>query len=319
MRWHIINIVCALLFVTFPLSSHKIKDRVIWEGQPYAAFTSLAYYNGYFYCTFREANQHWDNTGKDCGVIRLLRSRNSRTWKLCHTYRLEGHDLRDPQLCITPDKRLMLSVEDVVYIDKEAKYRKTLVSFINNRNNITDFEEMKLEPPLPWNWLWQPELVNGKICGFIYCPFFAFASSVDGIHFNIGDKISGLGSPTEASVTYYNNKYYAIVRTDGNAMLGNSTDTLDWQWSELNEQLASPKLFVYNNRLLCAGRSFDKQSRTTLFEIFPDSQKVEKIVHLSQPGDSAYPGVVVHQDKIYVSYYLSNRKRSNIHFAKLDI
>lgn len=317
------NLIALLLLIFPPLlysySSIFGNDKVIWDKNTYAAFTSLEYYEGYFYCTFREAQKHWDNTGKDCGIIRLLRSKECEKWTLYHTYSIDGHDLRDPQLCITPDNRLMLTAEDVVYKSKEVKSRSTVYSFKKGKKKMSELHKLTFSPNQQWNWLWQPSLVNDTLCGFLYCPYFAFVKSTNNTDFMVGEKNASLNTPTEASVAYYNDNYFAVVRTEGNAYLGQSTTGEKWDWFELNEPIGCPKLFVTKNQLYCAGRSYVGGHKTAIYKIDINTRRVDLVRVISKSKDSAYPGVVVHDDIVYVSYYAADKNEATIHICKLNL
>ncbi len=311
-----------LFFLVTPLSLKSVQiknDRIIWVGNSYAAFTSLEYYDGYFYCTFREAKHHGDLTGIDCGVIRLIRSKNGKSWELESTFEHKGHDFRDPQLCTTPDNKLMLSFEDVVYINKIAKYRKTVVSYKKNKGKMIPMSDLEFNPQLTWNWLWQPENVNHKICGFIYCPYFAFVQSNDGIIFNVGKKIKLSLMPTEASVTFFKNRYYTIVRTNRNAILGWSEDGEKWMWQELDQSIGCPKLFVYWENLLCVGRSQNGLSCITLYSVDWTNNQLQILYQSDVSIDCGYPGIVIHNNRLYMSYYIGDGKKSNIHFCEIEL
>lgn len=293
-------------------------DRIIWHGNPYAAFTSLSYYDGYFYCAFREANKHVDFSGKDCGVIRLIRSKNGKDWNLYTTFQRYGHDFRDPQLCITPNHQLMITIEDVVYVKNKAKLRHTIASYKMGKNEITPLEELKFKPSIDWNWLWQPSNINEKLCGFIYCPYFAFVQSGANNIFNVGQKINLDLGPTETSVTFYKNKYFAMARTKGDALLGHSIDGNDWIWKELNQPIGCPKLLVYKDKLLCAGRSYKRGQKTSLF-CFDQNYDLQLLIDLSGSDDCAYPGAIIRNEKLYVTYYKADGNRSNIHFCEIKL
>ena len=308
-----------LLATFYSCANQIINDRIIWKGQQYAAFTSLSHFYGYFYCAFREADSHWDNTGKDCGVIRVIRSKDGIKWNLYRSFKIKGHDLRDPQLCITPDKKLMLTAEDVVYKNKKAVYRNTIVAYKTQKGKFSKINSLYFKPAISWNWLWQPAEVNDGIGGFIYCPFFAFVHSKDGRTFEVGEKINVLPMPTEASVAFFHGSLYTIVRTNGKSVLGKSSNGNKWQWVPIRYEIGCPKLFVYKDKLFCVGRSYQVQSKTTIFEIDVVNHLAKTLCHLTESKDNAYPGVVIYDNKIYVTYYSGDGKKSNIHFSEIKI
>lgn len=308
-----------LLGTFYSCVNQIIDDRIIWKGQPYAAFTSLSHFYGYFYCAFREANSHWDNTGKDCGVIRVIRSKDGIKWNLYRSFKIKGHDLRDPQLCITSNDQLMITVEDVVYKNHKAIYRNTVAAYKKKKGDFSELNSLQFTPSVSWNWLWQPTNINGKICGFIYCPYFAFVHSKDGRTFEVGEKIDNLPMPTEASVAFFNGSLYTIVRTNGKSILGKSGNGNKWQWIPLQYEIGCPKLFVYKDKLFCVGRSYQVQAKTTIFEIDVVNHLAKITCDLAESKDNAYSGVVVCDNKIYVTYYSGDGKNSNIHFSEIKI
>ena len=78
-----------------------IRVRRIWQGD-YCAFTSLIYHNGFFYCSFREADTHHANSEVPgtLGRSRILRSKNGKSWQSVALLRKDGIDLRDPCLSL---------------------------------------------------------------------------------------------------------------------------------------------------------------------------------------------------------------------------
>ena len=89
----------------------------IWDIAEHNALTDLIYFQGHFYCVFRESDEHV--FGRD-GVIRIIQSIDGSDWNSYAIIQQEGVDLRDPKLSVTPDNQLMLLVEEVVYEGEKA-------------------------------------------------------------------------------------------------------------------------------------------------------------------------------------------------------
>ena len=87
-----------------PIVVEKVEVKGLWHHGAHNAFTDLIRWRDRFYCTFREGYQHVSYDGK----IRVLVSEDGETWKPAALFVLPGYDLRDPELEITPDDRLML-------------------------------------------------------------------------------------------------------------------------------------------------------------------------------------------------------------------
>ena len=56
----------------FSILCTRVKVRRIWKEAPCAAFTSLVFYEGNFYCAFREANTHVDKMAMIMDVSALF-------------------------------------------------------------------------------------------------------------------------------------------------------------------------------------------------------------------------------------------------------
>src|SRR5262245_12990934 len=81
-----------------------ISVNKIWDQAPHCAFTDLVLWKGRFVCAFREGRSHVSTDGR----IRVLSSGDGGSWSSNAVLTLEGFDLRDAGLSVTPDNRLML-------------------------------------------------------------------------------------------------------------------------------------------------------------------------------------------------------------------
>ena len=94
----------ASSFGAVPVTVELVEVKKIWDKAPHSAFTDLARWNCKFYCAFREGRGHVSADGK----IRILQSKDGNVWESAALVELEGYDLRDAHLSVTPDERLML-------------------------------------------------------------------------------------------------------------------------------------------------------------------------------------------------------------------
>lgn len=87
-----------------PVTAEILEVRKIWDKAPHNAFTDLIRWDGRFYCVFREGRGHASTDGK----VRALESKDADVWQSAALIALEGYDLRDAHVSVTPDNRLML-------------------------------------------------------------------------------------------------------------------------------------------------------------------------------------------------------------------
>src|SRR3954468_5372186 len=93
-------LLCVSLQATAaPPKVQLISVKKIWDQAPHCAFTDLAYWKGHFVCAFREGRAHVATDGK----IRVLSSTDGESWSPNALLALNGFDLRDAGLSITPD------------------------------------------------------------------------------------------------------------------------------------------------------------------------------------------------------------------------
>lgn len=295
-----------------------LSNEMIWQGKNYASFTSLVYYKGYFYCSFRNANQHSDLKGNDFGSIKIIRSKQGDTWEEYLSFSESGYDFRDPQLSITPDNVLMLLTNKVQYKDGKVLYRQTCSSFIDDKHNNSPLSPIEFDPVLEKNWLWNVEWIKHKAYGFIYTPCFAFVESQDGIHYRIVNKIDLDDTPTEASLIKKWRKYVAVVRRSTTALVGVYKHK-QWVWFDSGQRIECPKLIKIRGVIYLLGRYYGETKQTALFELDEKSHTLNYLLGLPCKTDCGYPGVVYKNKVLYISYYSGDGQNSDIYFAKVKL
>ncbi len=296
-----------------------VSSRVIYKGRPYAAFTSLVFYNGYFYCSFRDASLHYDPSGNDVGVVKIIKSKTGKKWKEFLTLKMDGIDLRDPKLSVAPNGKIMLLFNAVKYVNGSSVYRQSHVSFISADKSYSEPTPISFTPELNWNWLWDARWIKNTAYGFIYSPYFAFVSSEDGMDYNVISKLDIENSPTEADVIEYEDKFISVVRRKTNALIGISENKgEDWMWFDAGTKIGCPKLFIYKNQIYAVGRAYNKKSTClALFRVDLSDKKVVEIFRKDSQKDNSYPGVVVKDNRLFISHYSGDEKNSSIYFSRL--
>ena len=317
-----ILILLILLFNCVLMMAQEINTSVAYRSNKYSAFTSLEYRSNYFYCAFREANTHVSTKGDDNGVIKILASKDGEKWEEVLLYELDGLDLRDPKLSLTPDGRIMLLVEGVRYDEGKSLNRNSYISFIDANNEVTKLKAIDFTPKMNYNWLWDGCWTGKSFYGFTYIPKFCLVKSTDGVDYDIIDTYQLSENPSEASVTQYKkNKLICVVRTEKKALIGISNKGKNiWKWYDSGYEIGGPDIVNINGDIFVAGRSYDNNgTRTTLFKLDKKSFKLLMVVNISEDGDSSYPGFVYQDGMLYISHYYVKNGVSSILFSKVKI
>ncbi len=313
-----------------PVDVELVEVRKIWDQGPHNAFTDLVRWNDAFYCAFREGRGHVSTDGK----IRILESKDADAWNSAALVSLEGYDLRDAHLSVTPGGRLML-VGGVAPREKDNQSAPTgtFVSFSNNGKKWTD-PQIVVEPG---RWLWCVTWHEGKAYGVSYTAgpgdrYLDLLVSSDGIHYEPHvARLFEQGRPTEVTLRFDTDRTcYALVRRDRyetestSAFLGISKpDYKHWQWNDLGADFNSfggPNFIqIPGGYWLAAGRMHDGGAHTALCYLNVENGTMTRLLKLPSGGDTSYPGLVWYNDTLYMSYYSSHEAKTIIYLAKLKV
>lgn len=301
--------------------------KCIWDGTPHCAFTDLIEYNGHYYCTFREGNNHIPKVIGDYGKIRILKSLDGDTWMSVALVEDTNYDLRDPKLTQTLDNKLML-LYGKSSLDSSGKleFKHTGVSWgkISPQDNL-EFEESH-EIILSRKWLWRVVWYNDMAYGVAYSgeqsPL--LVQSKDGIHFEEICDFSDIPGASEADINFSSDgKMTVIIRSaTGNGYYSTSRyPYTSWQWKELNYILQSPKLIRVESELFATGRGL---GGNVIYHIDTKKEKLNPLYMLpGGGGDTGYPGAIIVHDELWMSYYstyyLISAGRTSIYFTKIPV
>jgi hypothetical protein len=319
---------CCGFVAAAPPAAELIQVDKIWDEAPHCAFTDLTLWRGKFYCAFREGRRHVSSDGK----IRVLNSPDANSWKSAGLVSLADFDLRDAGLSTTPDGRLMLLGGAAPRKnDGDSSPTGTFVSFSEDGATWTT-PKIVVQPG---RWLWRVTWHDGMAYGVSYAasegkPFTSLLGSKDGVEFGeLVPKMFGEGYPTEATLRFTkDNTMLCLQRRDGaaannSAYLGISQPPYtDWQWHDLKAFLGGPNFIqIPSGQWISAGRMVQEGGPKTVVAALDVEQKtLTPLLTLPSGGDSSYPGLVWHDDTLFVSYYSSHEnKKTSIYLAKVRI
>jgi hypothetical protein len=296
--------------------------RKLWDRGPHNAFTDLIRHKNRWYCAFREGEGH----ARGAGAIRVLASDDGDRWESAALVEEAGVDLRDPHLSAAPDGRLMLNGGAAVPPTRDpVKDHYSFVSFSGDGKNWTRPQRILGS----WQWLWRVTWHKGTAYGVAYGwdpqvqrkYSAALYRSKDGVKY---DKVTDFDVPqaTEAALAFEGDTMLCLQRRDGkpnSAQLGTSEPPYkEWKWRDLGEFVGGPGLlrdpagtWWAAGRLMKGGKPQTAVCRLDLKE-----GKLHPVLELPSGGDTSYPGLVWHEGRLWVSYYSSHEKKSNIYLAR---
>lgn len=319
-----------------------VSIKKIWDFAPHNALTDLIRHQERWLCTFRESDVHV--FGKN-GVIRILESEDGFSWRSLALIEEKGVDLRDPKLSVTPDGQLMLLIGGTTYRGKETLARQSRVAFSLDAKNWSPLEKVCA----PLDWLWRVTWHNGEAWGVSYRPperegerwRVVLYKSQEGLYFKQVVEWEILGKPNEVTLRFLPDQtMVALVRRNlskhkmpegaerqeaasGSAWIGSSSPPYqEWDWQDAQHHLGGPNFLVLpGGSMWAAGRLVERNpygffEKTALCKM--DLQKLYPVLILPSGGDdTSYPGMVYHEEKIWMSYYSSHEERTSIYFAQV--
>lgn len=324
----------SLLAVLLPMSEPQrgearlLDVRRVYDAAPHSAFTDLVRFEGAFLCAFREGRGHVSSDGR----LRILRSGDGLEWEDCAVVQREGLDLRDANLSVTPDGRLMLvggaapRPEDGV-----TAPTGTIVSFSNDGREWSR-PEWLIEPG---RWMWRAAWHLGTAYGISYSAgdrrmFLELHTSRDGQEFEpLVSPLFAEGRPTEVALGFEpDGRMVTLVRRDSkedSAYLGLAQPPYtEWTFQDLGIHVGGPALLrLPDGRWIAGGRRKAREEgephRTVLYELDVEGGRLVELLELPSGGDTSYPGLVWHEDLLWVSYYSSHEERSSIYVARVAL
>ena len=313
-----------------PVTAELIEVRKIWDKAPHNAFTDLIRWNDRFYCVFREGRGHACTDGK----IRVLGSNDVDVWVSAALIALAGYDLRDAHVSVTPGGRLML-IGGVAARKKDNQSTPT-AAFVSFSENGRRWTKPRIVTK-PGRWLWRVTWQGAKAYGVSYGggqdgPYVDLRVSSDGVNYRQHvARLFAEGRPTEVTLRFgADATCYALVRRDRrqdqpqSAVLGVSKGGYtQWQWHDLGKDFngfGGPDFVeIPGGHWIAAGRMFDGGAHTALTYLDVNAGTMSKLTKLPSGGDTSYPGLVWHEDTLYVSYYSSHEGKTSIYLAKVNV
>ena len=314
----------------------KIEEvRRISKPANHAAFTDLIEnpfdeQHHSLLCAYREADTHVSPNGKI--IIAKLNKKTSEN-ELIHELEISGSDLRDPKFSLF-ENHLIITAYAKTVLPNGTVHRK-MVSFSSaserNWSNAHWYGDTN------W-WIWNCSFVNSTAFGFAYNREAEMISlyrgnpleSMELYQENVfGLEKYGKGYPNESALLFDDGDNASVfLRRDADtfsAQFGHAAPPYSsWEWHDLGVYIGGPAaVFLGEGKLLVSGRHVDWEKRsfsTRLWHFDVKSKKLTELITLPSGGDTSYPGLVLDNDILYVSYYSSHcDEEARVYLAKLSM
>lgn len=311
-----------------------LTKRLTYFDSRHKAFTDLVYFQDQWFLTYRESNSHI--FGED-GIIKILSSTNADDWKVVKVYSYKGFDLRDPKFCLKDDK-LFFYTHGATYLEKNksapAEFKDFRSEYLQD-DGWQSFNEVYVEKTVestikikgnetyPWRITYYNDIAYTFGYNFQHSVF-NFYSSEDGYRFKNTNTLKPMtGTPNEATIRV-NEKgdFYSLVRREyATALLGKSKDlgkTWNWFANIPIYTFGGPNFLFYKDGILLSGREHEK----LILGYFDfKSGEYKKMLTLVSGGDCSYPGMVIKDNCLWISYYSEHEQvnGSSIYLSRINL
>jgi hypothetical protein len=332
-------IACLLAFCMSAQAQPKEETmdlRRIWDRGGHNAFTDIAFFKNKLYVVLREGAGHIpnkDNTGN--GIIRVLSSVDGEYWESAGTIELEGVDLRDPKISVTPKKRMMIIMGGSVYEQQELKSISTYVSTSDpNGNRFSDPEQITLDDPIKsdFDWIWRVTWYEKTGYGVLYQSYVDgekgktkayLVKTSKGEEYEVITELAVDGNPNEATIRFLSGgEMLILVRREGEdkmGMLGSSkAPYTDWTWEKLDYRLGGPNFEIIPiNKLLIGTRVYSEEGNYTALLLGKKGEPFKEVMRLPSGGDNSYVGMFTIAGYVWLSYYSTHEGKTSVYYARI--
>ncbi|NBV22841.1 MAG: exo-alpha-sialidase [Proteobacteria bacterium] len=320
-----------------PAPAAKLTEfRKIWDAAPHNAFTDLVRFNNRWYCVFREGSAHVSPDG----AVRVLTSDTGYWWESAARIEMPGFDLRDPKITVMPgNSRLMILGGATVREDnKPATENQSFVALSDDGKKWG--KVFWVGPTNSWLWRVTWHRTSGLGVAYDVTPESradkkygtTLLLTKNGVDYDtlVPDFLTE-GGPTEATLRVgTENELLCLQRRDGKgtntALLGISKKIPydEWAWKDLGKFFGGPNFIqIPDGRWIACGRlqnhGPDKKTKTVVCELDVNKGELIPLLDLPSGGDSSYPGMVWHENQLWITYYSSHEGKTAIYLARVKL
>jgi hypothetical protein len=310
------------------INPEMVTVRKIWSNEYHNAFTGLLFFKGNFYCSFRQGKHH---ASGDKGVVRVIKSKDGIKWESVAVLEKEGYDLRDPKLSQTPQGKIMIIMGGSVYKDGKRQSMLSHVSFSDkNGKNFSSPAAIKVEKKnrTENDWMWRVtwhDATGYAVLQRVNPRTSLLFKTRNGRKYKLitdfSEKISD--GPGESTIRFLpdGEMFMMVRRRTANGLWGRSNPPYrEWEWTDTGIRMGGADFVPLNEKYFIAGtRVANNRPHYTGLFLADKEGNFTEIYKLPSGGDNSYPGIVIKNDKLYVSYYSSHEGNASIYFAEIPL
>lgn len=291
----------------------------VWKAGKHNAFTDLCYFRQRYYLVFRQASTHHS---KD-GVLRIMSSVQGKKWRTLAVLQNPDADLRDGKLTVTPQGKLQLLAAAAFHDRTTQAYQSYLWESEDGRH----WSEPQAVGEADY-WLWRLSWLGEQAYAIAYkCGIDRhirlYQQNRSGAFVVVAPRIYAEGYANEAALLFdHNDKAWCLLRKDpDHGQLGWALPPYqNWHWQNIGCRIGGPQaVFTASGQMLAVVRLYDENVRTSLVTLNQNTGELTELIALPSGGDTSYAGMVLHQEKLLVSYYSSHQGHCSIYTALFQL
>ncbi len=332
-----------------PKPGLEIEDWLAIGDGLHNMTTDLVDWNGWFYLAYVSSPWH---IGSHESRVCIQRSKDAHTWEQVKEFKTsDGSDIRDPKLVVIDGKLFLYVLRNVGVV---AEPSQTAYCFTANG---TDWSQIADCEPSQWLF-WRPKSPNG-VDWYVAAYWYKHGKSIllhstDGKSWKKVSDIYEGDFNDETDLEFLpDGRMLVTARLEMTGSIFGHKQACTWvgvsaapytSWTGVKcekTRLDGPNLFSWNGKVYGLGRRhLDRQKwgeyrgslfgrkRTSLYRV--TEQGLQHVTDLPSSGDTSYPGVVIRDEQLFVSYYTNRPDHdypsfvglflpSQIRMAKLDL
>lgn len=270
---------------------------------------------------FREGAGHVSPDGK----IRVIASRDGTNWSSAALIAQSERDLRDPKITRMPDGSLMIYAA-AADRPKTPVTHQSVACFSRDGHKWSAPVDVADKNIWLWRLNWKGEVGYGIGYDTAGEKFVRLYKTSDGRKFDtVVENLFAEQYPNESGLVFEpDGTLLCLLRRDGqpgHGLFGTAkAPYTKWEWKDVGAKIGGPQLIrLEDGRFIAGVRLYDGGARTSVVQLDRETGRMTELLKLPSGGDTSYPGVVFHENRLWISYYSSHEGKTSIYMARVSL